>query len=272
MKKFPVALQLYSVRNDLQEDFYGTLKKVKELGYDGVEFAGMYGHPAAEVKKMCEDLGLVALSAHVAYLDMMADPQGKLGKYADVGCKYVAIPYLTEDYRPGKPKFAEVVENAKGLGETCHKMGMQLLYHNHDFEFTKLDGKYALDVLYDTVPEDLLKTELDTCWVNVGGENPAKYLMKYAGRSPLLHLKDFTGEKSENMYKLIGIKSDEKAKPSTFEYRPVGYGKQNFPEILAAAEKAGVEWVVVEQDEPSQGNTPMECAKMSREYLKTLGL
>ena len=151
------------------------------------------------------------------------------------------------------------------------KLGMTLLYHNHDFEFLKIDGKYALDVLYDSVPAELLQTELDTCWVNVGGEVPADYLLKYAGRAPVVHLKDFVGEKSENMYELIGI--EKKAEPTSqkFELRPVGSGKQNFPAILDAAEKAGSEWIVVEQDNPSMGLSPMECARKSREYLKTIG-
>ena len=191
MKKFPIALQLYSVRDDLEKDFEGTLKKVKELGYDGVEFAGLYGKSPAEVKALCEKYGLVPISAHVPFVDMMADPEKVLGDYAAIGCRFVAIPYLTEEYRPGTDGFQKTIEGARLLGETAKKLGMTLLYHNHDFEFAKIDGKYALDVLYDTVPADLLQTELDTCWVNVGGENPAAYVRKYTGRAPVVHLKDF---------------------------------------------------------------------------------
>lgn len=271
MKKFPVAIQVYSLRKEAEQNLYGTLKKIKEMGYDGVEFAGLYKHTPDEVREMCADVGLVPLSAHVPYLDMIADPEKVLGDYAAIGCKFVAIPYLTEDYRPGKPKFAEVVENAKMLGAVAKKLGMTLVYHNHDFEFVKLDGKYALDILYEEVPADLLETELDVCWVNVGGEEPASYLSKYAGRARILHLKDFYGEKSDDMYELIGIDKKAPKRPANFEFRPVGYGKQDFPKILAAAEKAGTEWVVVEQDNPSMGKTPLECAAMSREYLRSIG-
>lgn len=270
MKKFPIALQLYSVRDDVEKDFYGTLQKVKELGYDGVEFAGLFGHSAAEIKAWCEELGLTALSAHVPFVDMVADP-ALLEEYAAIGCRYVAIPYLTEEYRPGAEKFDEVIAGARMLGEKANALGMQLLYHNHDFEFVKLDGKYALDVLYDTVPANLLATELDTCWVKVGGADPAAYLRKYAGRAPVVHLKDFVGSKTENMYALIGIDNGgASADAAAFEFRPVGYGVQDFYGILNAAEEAGAKWVVVEQDMPSLERTPMECATMSVRYLKSL--
>ncbi len=267
----PVAVQVYSVRDDAKADLRGTLEKIKEMGYDGVEFAGLYGNDPEEIKKMCEEIGLTPISAHVPYLDMMGAPKGILAKYSTIGCKYVAVPYLTPDYRPGTPCFSEVIENVKMLGKVAKDMGIQLLYHNHDFEFMKLDGKYALDILYEEVPVEYLQTELDTCWVNVGGEVPAEYIGKYSGRCPVVHLKDFYGEKSENMYELIGIKSEAPKRPGNFELRPVGSGIQDFPAILKAAEAAGTEWVVVEQDNPSMGLTPMESIKKSREYLRTLG-
>ena len=267
---FPIAIQLYSLRDNVEADFEGTLKKVKELGYDGVEFAGLYGKSAAEVKEMCERIGLIPISAHVPFADMMNDPD-LLNVYAEIGCKFIAIPYLTEEYRPGQEKFAEVIEGAKMLGKKAKELGMQLCYHNHDFEFVKLDGEYALDILYREVPADILQAQLDTCWVNVGGENPADYVRKYAGRVDILHLKDFAGGKSENMYALIGIdENDKKDTGGKFEFRPVGSGVQNFPAILAAAKDSGVKWVVVEQDSPSLDKTPLECAEMSINYLKSL--
>ncbi len=270
MKRFPVALQVYSVRDDMEKDFYGTLKKVKALGYDGVEFAGLFGHSAEEVKGWCAELELTPISAHVPFVDMMADPE-LLATYAAIGCRYVAIPYLTEEYRPGQDKFDEVIAGARVLGEKAKALGMQLLYHNHDFEFVKVDGKYALDILYDTVPAELLATELDTCWVNVGGEDPAGYVRKYTGRAPVVHLKDFVGGKTDNMYALIGIDSDEApADAKAFEFRPVGYGRQDVYGIMTAAEAAGAEWLVVEQDMPSMGRSPLECAELSVNYVKTL--
>ena len=270
---FPVAVQIYSVRDDAAKDFEGTLKKIKEMGYDGVEFAGLYDCSPEKVKKMCKDSGLVPISAHVPYYDMTADTNKVLSDYAEIGCKYVAIPYLTPECRPGTEGFADMVKNAAEIGKVAKGLGMQLLYHNHDFEFEKIDGKYALDLLYETVPADLLCTELDTCWVKVSGEDPAAYIRKYAGRSPVVHLKDFAGGKSDNMYELIGIESDnKKADTQKFEFRPVGSGCQDFPGILDACRDAETSWIVVEQDQSSMNLTPMESIDRSIKYLKTINI
>lgn len=265
----PVAVQVYSVRDEAKADLRGTLEKIKEMGYDGVEFAGLYGYDVAEIRKMLEETGLTAVSAHVPFADMRKDPAGVIAQYVQLGCKWIAVPYLAEEDRPGVGDFDKTIADVMTIGKEAKRQGVQLLYHNHDFEFVEIGGKYALDVLYDSVPAEYLQTELDVCWVKVGGEEPAGYIEKYSGRAPVVHLKDFKGVKSANMYELIGI--DKKVKvDSTFEFRPVGFGVQEWPSILAAAEKAGAEWVVVEQDKPSMGKTPLESIKMSRDYLKLL--
>lgn len=271
MKKFPVGIQVYSVRDFAEKDLKGTLVALKEMGYDGVEFAGLYGYAPEDVKAMVEEIGLTPISAHVPIDDLLADIPAEIAKYKLIGCQYIAIPWLGEERRPGHPRYEETLNDIVEIGKEAKKQGITLLYHNHDFEFVRVDGgDYALDVMYANIPADLLQTELDTCWVNVGGEDPAAYVRKYSGRAPIVHLKDFVGEKSENMYELIG---DDKAvaKPSSFGLRPVGSGKQDFPAIIAASEQAGTYWLIVEQDSPSGGMTSMECAKVSRDYLKSIG-
>ena len=272
--KLPVAVQLYSVRDEMEKDFYGTIQAMKDLGYDGVEFAGLFGEDPEKIKAFCEEIGITPISAHVPYYDMLENPEAVLADYKAIGVKYVVVPYLTEECRPGTDGFAATVEGIRKIGEAAKAMGMQLLYHNHDFEFVTIDGEYALDVLYSTVPEDLLKTEIDTCWVNVAGVNPAEYIEKYSGRAPVVHLKDFkkSGEGNGKLYDLIGIDDDAQAEEEedSFSFMPVGYGVQDMPAILAACENAGAEWVVVEQDNPAKGETAMNSVKLSREYLKTL--
>lgn len=267
----PVALQLYSVRDDFQKDMPGTLRAVREMGYTGVEFAGLFDRSAAEMKQLLADADLTAVSAHVPLAEMLADPDKTFACYKEIGCDFVAVPYLGEEDRPGAAKFAQTLADIERLGNIAAKHGVTLLYHNHDFEFVKLDGEYGLDVMYKTIPASALQTELDVCWVNVGGEDPAPFVRKYTGRAPIVHLKDFSGKKNANMYELIGIQNKAPSRPEGFEFRPVGYGLQDMPSILAASVDAGAKWVVVEQDRPSLGKTPLECAAMSRHYLATLG-
>lgn len=271
---FKIGLQVYSIREDAEKDFAGAMRRVKEMGYDGVELAGTYGLSAAQVKDVLAKVGLEAISAHVPLDDMVKDPDGTFAFYREIGCRFVAVPWLGAERRPGTDGFARTVEQINELGAVSRKYGITLLYHNHDFEFEKIEGEYALDLLYRVIPAEHLETEIDTCWVKVGGEDPAAYIRKYAGRAPIVHLKDFhmeNGADKDGMYELIGV--DKKAKKtSTFEFRPVGHGMQSFPEIIEASEAAGAGWLVVEQDRPSLGLSPMECADISRKYLRSIGV
>ncbi len=270
----PVAVQLYSIRDSVEADMKAALAKVKEIGYAGVEFAGLYGNAPADIKAWCEELGLTPISAHVPLDDMIKDTEGTLAAYKEIGCKFVVVPYVTEERRPGAEKFEETIEVVAKIGKMAADMGLTLLYHNHDFEFKKVDGEYGLDILYNRVPAAYLQTELDTCWVNVGGEEPAAYVRKYTGRAPVVHLKDFymSGKLPTHLYALIGIEEEEKEEEeSTFEFRPFGSGMQDMKAILDAAVDAGAGWVVVEQDEPTAGMTRLECITKARENLKSVG-
>lgn len=270
MKTLPVALQLYTVRDVAERDFAGTMRKVREMGYELVEPAGLYGIPAAEFRRILEENGLRVVCAHVPIMELTADLDRTLADYQTIGCEYLAIPYLPEEMRPGTPGFPETLRQIERIGRASAALGMPLLYHNHDFEFVVMeDGSFGLDYLYHAIPSAFLQTELDVCWVKVAGQDPAAYIRRYAGRSPVVHLKDFVGEKSAHMYDLIGMESEKAAEPSTFAFRPVGYGVQDFPPILEAAVEAGARYVVVEQDawqEPS-----LEAARKSRAYLRSLG-
>lgn len=267
-KTLPVGVQLYSVRDFLQADLKGALKQVKAIGYDYVELAGMYGNSAADFRAALDEAGLTAICAHVPYAEMVADLDKVIADYTTIGIKYIAVPYLGDDDRAGGKYYHITLKNIAYFAEKFKENGMTLLYHNHDFEFIKLEnGKYALDDMYDSIPD--LQTELDCCWVKVAGEDPAYYVRKYADRCPIVHLKDFTGEKSANMYNLIGLKESAKV-TSTFAFRPVGYGKQDVPTVITAAIESGASYLVVEQDNPGE-QTSMEAIEMSRKYLSTLG-
>lgn len=267
-----LALQLYSVREQLEKDFFGTLKLVKEMGYEGCEFAGLYGNDAKEIKEFCEKIDLIPISAHVTYNELVADTEKTVELYKTIGCEYIAVPYLPQDLRYGTEKYPEVVENIRKIGQVCKEKGITLLYHNHDFEFEKNEnGEYVLDALYSEIDSTLLQTEIDTCWVKVSSVKPCEYILKYSNRAPVVHLKDFVGERNKNMYALIGIETEKTEETKKFEYRPLGMGVQNFNCIIDAAKKAGTIWVVAEQDEPSLGKSRLECAKISADYIKKIG-
>ena len=107
MKTLPVAVQVYSVREDAEKDFAGTMKKIKEIGYDGVELAGLYGLSPSEIKAAIQEAGLQAVSAHVPFQDLVADMEGVVSQYEEIGVKFIAIPYLMEEDRPGGDKFGD---------------------------------------------------------------------------------------------------------------------------------------------------------------------
>ena len=275
MNKSLIGYQVYSARDDAAKDLLGTLKTIKSLGYDGVEFAGFYGHEATEVKAMLDEVGLVAISHHVPYAAMCADIEKVISDNKTIGCKFIAIPFLDDATRPGAAGFAATIKNIYKFGKMIKEAGMQLVYHNHDFEFVNVSGQYGLDFLYDAVPECILQTEIDCCWVRYAGENPAEYIKKYAGRCQIVHLKDYVGRKEEgkNPYALIGVDKDTANADEgvAFEFRPVGYGEQDVPSIIESAQACGAEWFIVEQD-LSIGRAPLEAAKMSIDYLRGLGL
>jgi len=268
--KLPIAYQVYSAREEAQADLSGVLGQIKALGYDGVEFAGFYGHAAEEVKTMLVKYGLTAISSHVPIAKIIEDMFGVISYHKTIGCSYIAIPFLDESSRPGAPGFASMLKTIYQFGTLCKAAGIQLLYHNHDFEFVTLSGQYALDFLYEAVPADILQTEIDTCWLKYAGVEPTAYVRKYAGRCPVVHLKDYVGHKDgKTPYGLIG--TDKAAdKDVAFSFKPVGMGCQDIPAIVTAAVESGAKWLVVEQD-MSPERPPLVAAKLSRDYLKTIG-
>lgn len=267
-RKLPVALQLFSIRGELEKDFEGALKSVKSFGYDGVEFAGLYGRSACEVKTLLDDVGLKAVSAHVPIDEMLQDPDGIMELYSEVGCKFIAVPHLDEKRRNGGDEYGQTLEDMRMLTACAEKHGLVFMYHNHDFEFKKVGEKYALDVLLEELPD--ISLELDTCWAAVAGAEPAEYMKNYAGRSPVVHLKDYSlvGKKPEDIFCIMESGGDARDKNGVFGFRPCGYGMNDIEAILDSADETNAQWLVVEQDAPMADKTPLECAEMSVKYLK----
>jgi len=246
MTKIPIALQLYTVRDVLQEDFLGTLRKVSEMGYTAVEFAGDYGKLSAhELKKVLADLNLRPISAHIGAEAMENDPGSTIDYQLEIGNNMIAIPWMPAP--PDREGWIEEASRFNTLGGLLKQNDMQLLYHNHAHEFALVNGTPGLDLLYQLADERLLKVELDAYWVKKAGYDPAEYIRKYAGRLPVLHAKD------------VGAGADG----PTVE---VGNGILNWDEILTAAGATGVKWVVVEQDNCQRPS--LESVEISLRYLQ----
>ena len=279
-KKLPVGVQLYSVRTDLEQDFYGTLKKVREMGYAGVEFYGeYYGNSVTQVKRWCTELGLIPFSNHVPYQQMIDDVDKVIAENTILGVQYIVFPYMDEASRPGidPEQFKATVARLGEVGAKVREAGFQLLYHNHDFEFVTLaDGTVGYDYIFSSNDRVNLQNELDVCWAQYAGFDPAEEIAKYNGNVPVVHAKDYylEGKLSKAPYALIGISTDNSMKDDGgwFEYRPLGMGQVDIPAVIKAAIAAGSQWICVEQDEPCEGLSRLEGIAKSVEYLRSLDL
>lgn len=278
MSKFKLGLQLYSVRDEMEKDMESCLKRVKEMGYECVEFAGFFGKSADEVKALLDKYGLEAVSSHQTVGVKDDEPQSAEDavKYLNtLGVKYCAIPWY------GKENFVNdwdgTMAKFKNSSEILKKGGIDLYYHNHDFEFDKIDGKTIHDKIFETLGTDVIKPELDVCWVYYAGYEPTEVMEKYANKVEILHLKDFVCKNLGGgpVYALIDNSGAEEKKASKedngFEFRPVGHGIQDMPKIIKEAEKCGIKYLIVEQDAHYDA-TSMEDAKKSIDYLKSIGL
>lgn len=242
-----LGLQLYTLRDLLEQDFKGTLAKVAELGYQGVEFHHFYGYSAEEVKSLLDELGLEIVGTHVQYDSLVNDFDQVVSYHKAIGNRNIVVPYLSEEQRSD---WNAIFTNLKEIGHKLKQQDMVLLYHNHDFELTeKINGKTALDTLYDTLPESEVLAELDTCWIHYGGYDPAEYIAAYEGRLPIVHWKD--------------VKRNPDGSPLTVE---LGQGEVDVAAVGDAADKAGVEWIVVEQDICT--NPPLQSIETSLNWIK----
>lgn len=245
--KFPIGLQPYTIRHELEKDYLGSLKKVAEIGYKGIELGPTELMTTKELKKHLDDYGLQVIGCH-ADLESLTNEFDELIDYLH----YVGGSYLSHSSKFDSRQ--SVLESAlvfNKIGEACKKQGVQFLYHNHNWEFTKFDGEYALDILLNETNPEYVKVELDTYWVMRGGEDPVDYLRKLENRCPLLHIKDM--EAGEEQF-----------------FAEIGEGCLDFVEIAKMAKAVGTQWFVVEQDLCRR--SPFESIKISYENLRKLGL
>jgi sugar phosphate isomerase/epimerase len=248
MKNIPIALQLFSLREESQKDFIGTLKKVSEMGYDGVEFANYGGLGAIDLKKTLDDYDLKAASSHVALTTLETDLEEVIGYQQEIGSKHIVCPYLPPERR-SKEDYYALIPILNKIGEQCFNAGITFSYHNHDFELFKLeDGETPLELLLTETNPKWVQTELDIYWITKAGHNPVEWIKQYENRTPLIHLKDMTTDGEQFFAEL-------------------GTGGVNLDGVLKQGSLSNVEWWVIEQDQSRR--TPLESVKLSIDYLKT---
>jgi len=247
MSKMGIGLQLYTLRDELAEDAASVLRKVAEMGYEGVEFAGYYDFSPKQLQTLLADLSLKAIGSHVNMDRLKNHLEEEIAMNVAIGSRYVILPGLNQDQRQN------LSETVDFLTECSHRFashGIKFGFHNHYVEFTETYGEQRwFDAFFDYTSPDDMKSELDVCWVHHAGCNPIAYLEKYSGRVPLIHFKDM-----------------RKLGDGSYQTIELGQGEMDLPSILTAAASAGTEWLIVEQDD-CEGSA-LESVKISREWLE----
>jgi len=241
-----IALQLYTVRDELGRDFEGTLKKISGMGYTQVEWAGYYGKTPAEIQSILSQTQLTAVATHVPYKDLKKDPQKLCQESADYGNTYMVIAWVPPLERITHAQYRKLAERFNQAGRDCKKVGVQFIYHNHDFEFKGKTGSTPYDILLKETDTSLVKFELDLFWITKAGKDPLYYLQNYPGRFTHFHVKD--KDKKNNMV-------------------DVGQGNLNFALYFREGQKHGVQYFIVEHDNPKHS---LPSAQASLNYLQKL--
>lgn len=241
-----VALQLYTVRHDFAESPEETVRQVADAGYTAVEVAGTGDMPAGEVRQLLDRFGVRAIGVHTSLQGLESDFEAEMRDAGSLGVEYVTTGYLPAEERQNPE---ELGKRLNAIGGRVREAGFTFAHHNHDFEFAQVDGQRFLDRLLASSDAENVKLELDVYWAVFAGVDPLDYLRRYAGRIPLVHLKDMAPDRS---------------------FANVGEGTLDFPVLTRAAEQEGARWFIVEHDQP--GPEPVAAAKASLDNLRTMGI
>jgi sugar phosphate isomerase/epimerase len=255
-----VGLQLYTVRDLMKTDLDGTIAKVAQIGYKEVEFAGYFGRTGQQVRAVCDKNGLAAVSTHVQYDELDDKFPSVIETSKTIGLKYIVCPWIPEELRKSPDIWKEAAAKFNHCGEQSKKAGMQFAYHNHWFEFLPVEGKLPYDELLKECDANLVKMEMDLCWITAAGADPLKYFNLHPGRFPLVHVKDL-----KTLPKVTAGGAQNYG--DTVDLTEVGSGVIDWKKIFAQSEKAGIKHYIVEHDHPKQ---PFESIKTSYEYLEKL--
>jgi len=247
-----IGLQLYTVRDKIKQDLKSTLEKVAKIGYNSLEAAGynvtdgtFYGMAPKAFTELLNGLGMTLNSSHTVF--ELDSAEKVIGDAASAGAKYIIYPFLPDKFRTNLDGWKATAEKFNKIGEIAKKNGIQFGYHNHAFEFEKMEDQIPYDLLLTQTDPSLVTFEMDLYWVTKGGYSPVDYFKKYPGRFQLWHVKDMT--KTDDMF-----------------FAPVGSGRIEFSSIFAEKKTAGMKYFFVEQDSFKELDA-FESIEMSYKYL-----
>jgi len=246
--KIPIALQLYSVRNECQKDFEKTVAAVAKMGYRGVEFAGYFDRTANQVKDMLNANGLKCAGTHIQLNALIGDELKKTVEFNRViQNKFLIVPSLPEARRGTKQAWLETAKLFNELAEKVKPYGMQVGYHNHTAEFKPMDGEIPMELFAGNTNKDVI-TQLDIGWATAAGADPAAFLKKYPGRALTVHVKEYSSKNREAF---------------------IGEGEVNWNVVFQVCETAaGTEWYVVEDE---RRTLQLEGVETDLKNLKKMG-
>lgn len=263
-KSHGVGLQLYSIRDAIDADLMGSLKKVSDMGYKNLELANyadgkFYGHAPKEFKKIVNDLGMEIISSHTmveAKGITLENAQKMADDHAELEVKYCVQPWVEPEDR-NIEMYKKMVGDWNEVGEIMMNVGIQFGYHNHNFEFLNIDGVVPYyDILLSDLDPDLVTMQLDLYWATKAGQDPVEMFNQYPGRFEMLHFKDMSVDNAP----FYDVTKDDIA--------PVGEGLIDFKRILAAKDTAGMKYFFVEDDNQGNGK-PFEGIEASITNLTT---
>jgi sugar phosphate isomerase/epimerase len=244
----PIALQLYTVRDSLAQDFEGTLREISNLGYVGVETANMFGDSPASAARLFNELGLTVMGAH-SPLPLGDDRQKVIDTLGTLGCKRLIVAWQPPENYKSLDGIKRICDTLNEGAAVARAHGLQVGYHNHWFEYEPVENRIPIDVMLEHLDANVF-FEVDVYWVQTAGQNPAEVVRWISSRAQLLHIKDGPCQLEAPMTAL-------------------GEGVVDIPSIVAAGE-GSTEWLVVELDRCA--TDMMEAVRKSYHYLIEKGL
>ncbi len=246
-----IGAQLYTVRQHCQtlEDFALTLKKVADIGYKTVQVSGTCPYDAPWLKAQLDENGLRCVLTHIPVPRLTGETAQVIADHHGFGCENIGLGWYAFNEEKEEESFAHFMDTYPAIARQVREGGRYFMYHNHDQEFRRHEGKLILERLAEEIPAEVMGFTLDTFWVQAGGADPAQWLERLSGRVPVIHLKDYAYGRKMAV---------------------IGEGNINFDRVFEKAASGGTRYMMVEQDD-CNGEDPFECLARSYRYLKSCG-